>query len=162
MITVDVDQKALDRAMKGLSKYEGRDLQRRAQQAYLAGARLMVGPIRRAAPVGRTGNLRQSISARANRLRPGEMAAATVGTRHRIAPHRHLVIEGTKPHSLAGKRRGPWSVFPDGQVRANAILMHPGSRADPFVSDVVRSMEGQVRSFINARVLDIGETFTIG
>lgn len=159
MVTATLDQKQMDKAIARIAKYEARPLARRAQQAYIEGARLMVRPIRAAAPLGPTGNLRRSVAARSNRLRAGEMSAATVGTRFRIAPHRHLVTGGTKPHSLAGKRKGPWSVFPDGQVRANASLMHPGSKANPFQDRVVASLAPQVQSFINARVLDLGESF---
>lgn len=161
-IAVTVDQKALDRAIKRIEQYADRPLHKRAQHAYLVGMRLMVRPIRNASPVGPTGNLRRSVAARANRLRAGEMAAATVGTRFRVAPHRHLVTEGTKAHSLEAKRPGKkaWSLMPDGNRIPNRYLRHPGSRANPFVNAVVQSMAPQVQSFINARVLDIGESFT--
>ena len=161
-ITVTLDAKAMARADKRLAQYADKPLHVRAQRAYLEGARLLVRPIRNAAPVGPTGNLRKSVNARSNRLRAGEMAAATVGTRQRIAPHRHLVTGGTKPHSLAVKRfgRSPWSRMPDGAVIPNRYLQHPGSKANPFVDRVVQSMAPQVQSFINSRVLDIGESFT--
>ena len=162
MVTVTLDQKQMDKAIARIAKYEAKPLERRARQAYIEGARLLVRPIRGAAPVGPTGNLRRSVAARSNRLRAGEMAAATVGTRQRIAPHRHLVTGGTKAHSLQAKRPGksPWSRMPDGSVIPNRFLRHPGSRADPFVDRVVGDLAPKVQSFINARVLDIGESFT--
>lgn len=183
-VTVSADLRALARADARLAKYQGRPLKQRAQRANLEGARLMVVPMRRNAPKGATGNLRRSISARANRLKPGEMAAATVGTRFKIARHRHLVVAGTEPHSLAAKRagKGRYSVLPTtgaapkpgfrvraisfsggrgdsqrvGNVRRNADLRHPGSRPNPFVERVTNQMEGQVRSFIAQRVQSIG------
>src|SRR3990167_7535680 len=99
MVEVRIDERQYAAALKRISKYEGGELQRRARQAYLEGARLLRGPLRAAAPVGPTGNLRKSIKARENRRRPGEMAVATVGTGRRIAPHRYLVTRG---HRIVG------------------------------------------------------------
>lgn len=159
-VSVSVDQKELDRAMRRLARYEGRPLQRRAEQAYIEGARLLRSPMRAAAPVGPTGNLRKSVSARKNRRRPGEIAAATVGTRFKVARHRHLVVAGTKPHPLTGVRRqSAFARFPDGEVRRFAGFSHPGSRANPFVEEVANARADNVRSWINERVLDLGETF---
>ncbi len=156
-IKVTVDQKALDRALKRIDAYSDRPLHKRALHAYLVGSRLMVGPMRSAAPRGATGNLRKSIAARANRLRAGEMAAATVGTRFRVAPHRHLVTGGTKPHKLTGVRKdGVFARFPDGNVRRFADFQHPGSKPNPFIDRVVRSMSDEVQAFITKQVLDIG------
>lgn len=185
-VTIKIDEKAVRRADARLAKYQGKTLQKRAQRAYLEGARLMVVPMRREAPKGATGNLRRSISARANKLRPGEMAVATVGTRFKIARHRHLVTEGTDPHSLAAKRPGKsrYSVIPVrggapklgyrvraisfsggtgdsqrvGSVRLNAGLYHPGSKANPFVERVSNKMEDQIRSFVVQRVRALGES----
>ena len=168
-IQVTIDKKALDKAIANIAKYEGRPLERRAKQAYIAGARLLDRSIRNQAPVGPTGNLRRSVSARSNRLRAGEMAAATVGTRFKIARHRHLVVDGTKPHTLAPKRpgKGPWVAFLDerggdinGFVGPGRYVKHPGSKANPFVDRAVQPLIGEVQSFINARVLDLGESFT--
>ena len=86
LVEVRIDERQYAAALKRISRYEGRELQRRARQAYLEGARLPVRPMRAAAPVGPTGNLRQSIKAGEPR-RPGEMAVATVGTtRHSTVP----------------------------------------------------------------------------
>ena len=165
-ITITLNQKQMDAAVKRLDRYAAKPLKKRAEKAYLEGAKRLVRPLRAAAPVGPTGNLRRSISARSNRLRPGEMAAATAGTRQRIAPHRHLVIEGTKPHSLAAKRPGKHRVsyIPEGRAVfgprmgrfvTNTHMRHPGSKANPFVTRTVESLAPQVRDFINAQVADI-------
>lgn len=161
-IRLVLDEKALARADARLAKYQGKPLQMRAQRAYLEGARLMVAPMRAAAPRGATGRLRSSVSARPNRPRIGEMAAATVGTRFRAAPHRHLVTAGTKPHSLAPVRPGKKQRvrFADGNVRWARTLQHPGSRAQPFVGEVTDRLGTQVQHFIARRVLDIGGVTT--
>jgi hypothetical protein len=156
-IRVTIDEKQFSRAMARLERYQGKPLEKRARQAYLEGARLLRGPMQRAAPVGPTGNLKRSISSRANRLRPGEMAAATTGPRHRKAPHRWFVTTGTKAHSLTGvRKRGAFAVFPDGNVRRFAGFRHPGSKANPFVERVTDANRERVQSFIRDRVLDIG------
>ena len=158
-IRVTIDEKQFGRAIARLDRYRDRALQKRAQQAYLEGARLLRGPMQRAAPVA-SGTLRRSITARSNRLKAGEMAAASVGPRHRKAPHRYLVTGGTRPHSLTGVRsRGRYAVFPDGNVRAFAGFRHPGTKANPFVDRVTDANRERVQSFIRDRVLDIGETF---
>jgi hypothetical protein len=159
-LSVTIDERQWGRAIARLDRYRDRALQKRAEQAYLEGARLLRGPMQRAAPVGPTGNLRGSITARKNRLRIGEMAAATVGTRFRKARHRHLVVAGTKPHPLTGVRKqGRYAVFPDGNVRAFAGFTHPGSRANPFIDRVTDENAERVRAWIDERVLDLGETF---
>jgi len=157
-VTVTLDQKALDRAVARLKRYEGRDLQTRARKAYLEGARLLVTPMRREAPKGPTGNLRRSIAARAPKLRSGEMAVASVGPRggRGKGAHRWFVTAGTQRHSLAPVRKGPWVRFPDGEVRRGADVTHPGSRANPFVDRVADRYGDQVRSFIAAQVVGFG------
>lgn len=162
--TATINQRQLDAAIKRLERYRDRPLQQRAQRAYTAGAQLLAGRQRAMAPRGPTGNLRASIKARPNRLRAGrEMAAATAGTRFRKAPHRHLVTAGTRPHALTGVRRqGRYAVFKDGNVRAFAGFSHPGSKANPFIAEALSRYGGQVQSFINDRVTDLGETFRVG
>lgn len=172
-LAVKFDQRAFDKAQKRIDQYQGRPLATRARKAYIEGTRLMVSPMRKAAPRGATGKLRSSIAARSNRLRAGEMAAATVGVRRRIAPHGHLVEGGTKPHSLAAKRAGksPLSYIPEGRGVVigprmghwvtNKNMESPGSRANPFVERVTRQMEGRVVSFINQNVLELGSSFRV-
>ena len=64
-----------------------------------------------------------------------------------MAFYRHMVIQGTSPHSLAGKgKSGRFSAFPDGEVRANATLMHPGSKGNDFVS---RTVDPQVEAIMD-------------
>lgn len=163
MISAEIDRRQLDAAIKRLDRYRDRPLHQRAQRAYLAGTQLLANRQRAAAPRGQTGNLRASIRARPNRLHAGEMAAATAGTRFRKAPHRHLVTAGTRPHALTGVRSAArFARFADGNVRPFSAVMHPGSRANPFIAETLERYGGQVQSFINDRVLDLGETFRVG
>ena len=163
VVQVIVDQKALDRAIANVAKYEAAPLHRRAQQAYLAGARMLVPAQRRAAAGMFKGHgsqprrMTSTIRARKSRLRSGEMAAVTVGPTSGL---RAMVIRGTRPHSLAPVRPGKsrYLVFPDGNVRLAAGVMHPGAAPRPFVDAAYREMGGQVRSFIERETLDIGMT----
>lgn len=166
-VTVTLDQRSYSAAMRTLARYEGSPLQRRARAAYLAGARMLVAPMRREAPQGPTGNLRRSIAARVpRRVLPGEMAAASVGPKggRGAGAHRWLVVAGTRPHSLAARRRGPWVVIPDrpGHVYPGASVQHPGARGNPFVDRVTDRYGGEVLSFIERAVLSVGEVGVVG
>ena len=140
LVEVRIDERQYAAALKRISRYEGRELQRRAQQAYIEGARLMVRPMRAAAPVGPTGNLRKSIKARMNRARPGEMAVATVGTTHRTAPYRYFVTRG---HRIVGHK-------------PNKVDSGRRSRPNPFIDDVYRRYGAEVQSFIVKQILALG------
>lgn len=176
-ISVTVDMKALARADRRLAGYMGKPLQRRAQQAYLEGARLMVGPMRqRASAMFKGHNARSSprtiatIKARRPRLRTGEMAVASVGP---TAPLRFIVVRGTKAHSLAPNRpgKGDFVFIPMGEAVAigprmgnvyrGATVHHPGSSPRPFVDDTYRDIGGQVLDYIATRTLAVtGESFS--
>ena len=168
-ITATLDQMGLVRADARLAKYEGRPLAKRLQQAYLEGGRVML-PKQRAkmAALGvqrRSGRLYKSISARKPRLRMGEVAAAVVGPRagRKYAPHRHLIIAGTRPHSLATKRPGKsqYVAFGENQVRRTSDVSHPGSRSFPFVAQTQAEYGPAVVSFIATRARALaGARFT--
>ena len=141
LVSVTLDERQYAAALRRIAKYEGRELHRRVQQAYIEGARLLVRPLRAASPVGPTGNLRRSIKARADRLRANEMSVVTVGTTHRTAPHRYLVTGG---HRIVGHR-------------PNKVDTGRRSRPNPFVDDVYRRHGAEVQSFITRQVLALGD-----
>lgn len=155
-----IDEKSYSRALKQIARYELRSQEERVARIYLAGARMMVPPMRSRVPVGRTRNLYGSIKARRPRsLRLGELAAASVGPTFRKAPHRHLVIAGTRRHELTARRygKGEYLKFPDGEVRRAAGIEHPGSRANPFVQATFDAVGGQIVSWINREVLKVDD-----
>lgn len=162
-ITVTLDQKSYDVAMRRLARYDLKNptTLKRVRRVYLEGARMMVRPMRAAAPVGPTGNLRRSIGARTPRMKPGEMAVSSVGPRggRYKGSHRWLVVAGTKQHSLAPVRKGPWLVIPgapDNAVYAGKNVTHPGSRANPFVDRTFERYGGAVQSFIAEQIVGYG------
>ena len=138
MIRITVDERALERAIKRLDKYQGRALSQRAQKAYLEGARLMVRPIQgqiSAAGLVQTRRFLRSVKARKPRLRGNEMAVASVGP---VDAKRHLLIRG---HRI---------VTPGGRYTGRR------TQPNPVVDDAFKDVGDEVKSFINQRVLDIG------
>lgn len=145
-ISATVDAKAIERADKRLARYQGKPLQKRAERAYVEAVRLGVGPIRSLTPVGRTGNLQRSVAAAKVRLRPGEMAAATVGPRpgRRKGGHRHLVISGHRIVTHEGRDTGE-------RVAGN-----------PFVDAALPRWQDEALDFVRTRTLDIRGLQTTG
>ena len=149
LVSITVDPRDIARVKKRLDKWQGAPLAARLTRAIQGGLALLVRPLRAAAP-RKTGLLQRKIRTSSLRKRFGEVAAYKVGS---TAPHAHLVIQGTREHSLAGRAgKGPYSVFPDNEVRRNAYLIHPGARANPFVDEVRAAHEAQVFAFINEQV----------
>lgn len=141
-VKVTLDFKAMARADKRLAGYMGRPLQRRAQQAYIEGARLMVRPIRQqiaSAGLVKTGRFSRSVKARNTRLRPGEMAAASAGP---TDAKRHLLVRGHRIVTSGGRDTGR------------------RTRAEPVLDRAYSAYGEQVRDFITTRTLAVtGETF---
>lgn len=141
MITVTVDKKAIDRQLRMLAKYDKRPLATRAQKAYLAGARLMVAPIRaqiQAAGLIQTRAFYRSVKARSARLRMGEMAASSAGPTDN---KRSLLIRGHRIVTRGGRDTGR------------------RTRAYPVMDDAFRDVGEHVKDFINEQVLALGEGF---
>ena len=124
LVGIEIDEKAFDAAIKRLERFADKPLKNWAKSVWYQAMKTLDRPLKLAAPRAREkkkpGQLMRSISARPNRLRTGELAAASNGPRGKRAPHRYLVIMGAKPHSLkantskyrAKSGKSPWSVFP--------------------------------------------------
>lgn len=166
MITAEIDQKALDRYLKVLDRNRGKPLLTRAEKLTQgAAARVLVPALRAAAPrnkargkyvVGRrvkSGNLAKRSRAKLLRKRGGEDIRPTwVGSG---AYYTHMVVGGTRPHPLAPRSgHSDYAVFAQDEVRALAGMMHPGSRANPFVARAVDPNLDAVYSIIRKDVYD--------
>ncbi len=81
----------LDKAQIKLDRYHGPQLDRALGKATFAAARILVGPMKAAAPLGRTGALRKSV--KATRAQRRDKPGAIVGPR---MWYRHFVIGGTR------------------------------------------------------------------
>jgi len=120
-----IEVSGLEEVQRLLAKYDEKTLKRTLQKASSASAKFLKPKVQAAAPRGRTGKLRKSISAtQAKRDRP----AAIVKARPKVAFYRHMVIGGTKAHRIR---------FPDqkaaGVSKALGNIQHPGSKANPFM-----------------------------
>lgn len=121
-----LDVASYNRAIKRISKYEGRNWRGRVIAAFIEGARLLVQPMRRAAPK-RSGRLGRSIQAKL--ARKGINAVVKVNTKPRRpkGSHGHLVAQGTSR----------------------------GATANPYIERVIDKHEDRVVEFIKEQPLDI-------
>ena len=164
MITVTVDQKALDRYLKTLDKNHGKPLLVRAEKTINAASRLLVPPVRAAAPVGparriaggpvRGGNLRRRVGTKLMRKRSGEDIRPTwIGSK---AWYSRLVATGTAAHSLEPRAgRSQFAAFDIDVVRPLAGMHHPGARANPFVPQAVEGSMGEVVAMVRRDVFEV-------
>ena len=98
----------LDKAQIKLDRYHGPQLERALGKATITAARTLVGPMKAAAPRGRTGLLRKSI--KATRAQRRDKPGAIVGPR---MWYRHFVIGGTrrgvKPNPFVSRTAATYS-----------------------------------------------------
>lgn len=134
VISVKLDQRSYDRAIKRLEKYEGRPFKARMEAAYRAGLGLAGAPMRRVAPV-KSGLLARKISTKKGRPDPGYIVR--YGTKSR-APHAGLVSKGHRIVTPGGRDTG---------MR---------SRANPFVEQTIAAHEGRITRFITEATLSEG------
>jgi hypothetical protein len=141
---VTVDVKGLPELERALGRMSGFQAQAIREKAILAGARGLVRPMRAMAPQGPTGNLRRQVGARKARNVGGsgrDPQTVVVGS---VAPHRHLVIRGTKPrYTKAGAFRGvmPSNPFVDRAWQANAGQVMARIRA-VYAAEIKRAWHG--------------------
>lgn len=111
-ITLELDTAALKRFRKRVERYQGLPLAQRMQKGTLEAARMLVPPVRAAAPKGPTGNLKRKVTAKQHAFRgtftgrTKTMDAVVTST----APHRHLVIRGHRIVTPGGRDTGRRSV----------------------------------------------------
>lgn len=102
------------------------------------------------------GGLRASLKAAAGRKYKTFLQAFTF-TLAKLAPHAHMVHNGTKPHWIRGKkflriagRAFAWLSRVGDQVRTK--VFHPGSRPNPFLADAVKAKRRSIKKLLEARV----------
>lgn len=142
-VKVAVDDAAIQKALARIAAYDSPSLNKRAKKVFLSAAKLLVGPMRRTTPRGRTGNLRRSVTARANRTRGAEIAAATVGPKSRPGYHRHLIILGHRIVTPGGRDTGR------------------RTEANPFVERTWTKNDARIKAFIAEQVTALGSTGAI-
>jgi hypothetical protein len=102
------------------------------------------------------GGLRASLKAAAGRKYKTFLQAFTF-TLAKLAPHAHMVHNGTKPHWIRGKkflriagRAFAWLSRVGDQVRTK--VFHPGSRPNPFLADAVKAKRRSIKKLLETRV----------
>jgi hypothetical protein len=136
LIDVTLDAASFDRAMKRISKYEGRNWRGRVIKAFQEGAKLLVAPMRRAAPRNR-GGLARSVSAKLAKRDPGLTVKVNVKPRNPKGAHGHLHSKG---HNITNTKGGPVLGWYEG---------------NGFVQRTIEAHEGRVIRFIQTQPLDI-------
>lgn len=130
IVDVKLDDASFKRAMERILKYEGRDWRGRVIAAFMEGARLLVAPMRRAAPV-RSGRLSRSVQAKLAKKGFDVVVKVNVKPRRPKGNHSHLVTQGHRTTT-------------GGTTRPN-----------PFIDKVIDAHEGRVIKFIQTQPLDI-------
>ena len=181
VVSVQLDPAALARANEALQRLQGPAMVKALKAAAGSGARVLVAPMKRAAPVnrghggvGKPGDLRGSIrSGLTKKTKRGKAIVAFVGPVGKKATHRGMVIGGTKAHAITPRRysrRGsstseaarrmvhrassqsrPALLLPDGQFRYG--VRHPGAKANPFVARVGAANRARVEAAMVRAIL---------
>jgi hypothetical protein len=124
---IGVDVRGIDDVQDALGKLDAKQSKAMLQKSASAGAKVLKGTVKTAAPKGATGNLRRSIrSGQTKRHRP----AARVYVVKKVAFYRHMVVGGTKAH---GPRTATWLVFrPAGAAHNVWAKRVRGTQPRPF------------------------------
>lgn len=125
-LSVEVNQKDIDRVLKRLDKWQGAPLAKRMEKAVAGGLALLVSPIRFGAQRHRvTGATSASVKVKKLRKKPGEVFAYKVGVN---TWYGHFPIGGTSQ----------------------------GVEADPYVDAAFDSGRDRVQSFIDEQIVRYG------
>lgn len=132
-MSVQIEIRGLSELMKTLDQMEPRNAKKLIGKATADAAKKVLKPaLKAAAPKGPTGNLKRSVSAgSARRDKPAGIAKF----RHRVAPHRHLVMLGT------GTRKTKRSGANRGVMPANPIVSRV---ADEKGDEALRHVEAEL------------------
>lgn len=144
--------KELEATLKRLSD---KSADRVARSALGAGLSVLAKAMKKLAPVGKTGNLKQSIGRRLEKGKRGGTIVAKAGVnvgkgaqkKGRTAPHSHLVVLGTKlrvRERLGGKFA--WITHPTPQQLSTGIMP-----SNPFIRNATQSSKGAVQAAMRKR-----------
>jgi hypothetical protein len=144
LIVVEGDKAALAAARGQLGNWYGAALDRQLRYASKAGAEVLRGPLKAAAPApgprqptDHPRDLRRAV--KVVRLRSSKVGyvAAPMG---KLAFHRHWVVMGTRPHTIS--HQGGFLGLPKHPVRNG--VRHSGAHGNPYVAAVGRANAGAV------------------
>lgn len=126
--------KGAQEVQAALLAYPAKVEARVVRQALAAGARVVRDAERAAAPV-RSGALRQTIRVSLKKRGKDVVASVKVGNLKKKVFYAHMVLGGTKAHTISVKQSKGLAI---GGVGANLVtrkkVMHPGAKANDFVA----------------------------
>jgi hypothetical protein len=124
-LSIEVNQRDIDRISKNLAKWEKAPLEKRMEKAVQGGAKLLVNPIRAAAaPRSRTGLTVRRVRVKKLKKRPGEATAYVVGS--------------GSPYYARARIGGPYGAPPD-----NYVMQAFGTneeRVVSFISEQIKKL----------------------
>jgi HK97 gp10 family phage protein len=126
-MSVGIEVRGIDSVVAALASLTDKQAKAMLQKSASAGAKVLKGTVKAAAPKGQTGNLRRSIrSGQTKRNRP----AARVYNAKKIAFYRHMVVGGTRAH---GPRTAKVMIFrPAGEAHNVTATWVRGTKPRPF------------------------------
>ena len=140
--TFDIKPEEFEKHIQALAALDPDKLKKVFTSAMRAAGRPIATEMKKLAPVGKTGELKSSITVRVYRVANAASGTGKVHARVRIGPsarqgrvggrYAHLVELGT----AAGKRtstKKPFRIFGEGDEVITREIDHPGSRAQPFI-----------------------------
>ena len=164
-LSAKVETSALKAYDKRLAKNMGKPLAIRAERGIRAASQKVLVPrIKAAAPkrqsksyVGggyaRGGKLKSGVRSVLLRKRGGEFIRPT--KTHSKAFYAHMVIGGTRPHSLGKRGAEVVAMNPDRVWTVNTGWMHPGATANPFIDRGTDGAIDDVWRHVERDVFDI-------
>jgi len=140
--TFDIKPGDFEKHIKAFQALDPDKLRKVFTDAMKAAGRPIASEMRKLAPVGKTGELKRSITVRVYRVANTATGKGNVHARVRIGPsarkgkiggrYAHLVELGTKAGKRVSRKR-EFRVFGQGKEVEVSSINHPGSRPQPFI-----------------------------
>lgn len=161
--TFDIKPAEFEKHIKALAALDPDKLKKVFTSAMKAAGTPIATEMRKLAPVGKTGELKRSITVRVYRVANAASGTGKVHARVRIGPstrqgrvggrYAHLVELGT----AAGKRtstKKPFRIFGEADEVITREIDHPGSRAQPFIRTAFDNKYQKANEKIRKKLMD--------
>lgn len=160
--TFDIKPGDLEKHIKAFQALDPDQLTKVFTKAMKAAARPIASEMRKLAPVGKTGELKKSITVRVYKVRHGGSGTGKVHARVRIGPsarkgriggrYAHLVELGTKAGTRISRKR-EFRIFGQGEEVEVSSISHPGTRPQPFIRVAFHNKEQKANTVIREKLL---------
>jgi len=140
--TFDLKPGDFEKHIKAFQALDPSNLTAIFTKAMRAAGRPIASEMKKLAPMGKTGELKRSITVRVYRVAHGGSGTGKVHARVRIGPsarkgriggrYAHLVELGTKAGTRISRKK-EFRIFGEGAIKEVSRIDHPGSRPQPFI-----------------------------